>query len=334
MRCLRCALDFGPDELYCDRCGRALSRPLGAESPRNAAESPVALDTSSLYSTFAPPTFAAAAFAGVSSQQNGAYGDGGHGLALPVSRQQGAQGNMPAASPAAAPRILGLAETEAEMTKQQDQVPGLTDRPELALPPAKGAAAPLMAEPVPVTLPPDQLFGDDDDGGQRSRREKPAMIGADVQPVKPVKPSKLARQARPALGGITSSAALPRARRRLLAVALLVVLVVLAVAVQRYYSAYSSELSLAQSLDAQHQYAAALTHYQRAADDWPFNSSAKDGETRLSGVVSALNAQASATALADQAVSTAAATRSLVLSNWDALQRQAASQIDAASGAK
>ena len=31
MRCLRCALDFGADEQFCDRCGRGLSRPPGTK---------------------------------------------------------------------------------------------------------------------------------------------------------------------------------------------------------------------------------------------------------------------------------------------------------------
>ena len=33
MRCLRCALDYGPDGGTVLKCGRTLSRPLGSEKP-------------------------------------------------------------------------------------------------------------------------------------------------------------------------------------------------------------------------------------------------------------------------------------------------------------
>jgi hypothetical protein len=55
MRCLRCAIDYGPDAQYCDRCGRALSRPPGSKKPAATVEDPVNQESRFMYSTFAPP---------------------------------------------------------------------------------------------------------------------------------------------------------------------------------------------------------------------------------------------------------------------------------------
>ncbi len=55
MRCLRCAIEYGPDEQFCQRCGRALSRPLG-EKPaaiENSTSSPS--EARFFYTTTAPP---------------------------------------------------------------------------------------------------------------------------------------------------------------------------------------------------------------------------------------------------------------------------------------
>jgi acyl-CoA thioesterase I len=54
MRCLRCALDYGPDERYCRRCGRSLSKPIGAQREPASARQGLQ-DTASVYSTFSPP---------------------------------------------------------------------------------------------------------------------------------------------------------------------------------------------------------------------------------------------------------------------------------------
>ena len=54
MRCLRCAIDYGPDERYCQRCGRTLSKPIGSQSEPASAR-PGNADTAYLYSTFSPP---------------------------------------------------------------------------------------------------------------------------------------------------------------------------------------------------------------------------------------------------------------------------------------
>lgn len=53
MRCLRCALDFGPDEQFCDRCGRGLSRPPGTKTDGGNMLS--LQDNQFQYSTHSPP---------------------------------------------------------------------------------------------------------------------------------------------------------------------------------------------------------------------------------------------------------------------------------------
>lgn len=54
MRCLRCALDFGPDEQFCDRCGRGLSRPPGTKT--DGGGNMLSLqDNQFQYSTHSPP---------------------------------------------------------------------------------------------------------------------------------------------------------------------------------------------------------------------------------------------------------------------------------------
>ena len=54
MRCLRCALDFGPDEQFCDRCGRGLSRPPGTRT--DGGGNMLSLqDNQFQYSTHSPP---------------------------------------------------------------------------------------------------------------------------------------------------------------------------------------------------------------------------------------------------------------------------------------
>jgi hypothetical protein len=56
MRCLRCAIDYPPGSRYCDRCGRSLSRPLGAARAASLNQpGQESMDTDSLYSTFFPP---------------------------------------------------------------------------------------------------------------------------------------------------------------------------------------------------------------------------------------------------------------------------------------
>lgn len=55
MRCLRCALDYGPEERYCQRCGRALSKPPGTDKGDSGRFSALQ-DTQYLYSTHSPPT--------------------------------------------------------------------------------------------------------------------------------------------------------------------------------------------------------------------------------------------------------------------------------------
>jgi len=54
MRCLRCALDFGPDEQFCDRCGRGLSRLPGTRT--DGGGNMLGLqDNQFQYSTHSPP---------------------------------------------------------------------------------------------------------------------------------------------------------------------------------------------------------------------------------------------------------------------------------------
>jgi hypothetical protein len=55
MRCLRCAIDYPSDAQYCDRCGRALSRPPGSKKPVARVEDPAEEQSRFMYSTFAPP---------------------------------------------------------------------------------------------------------------------------------------------------------------------------------------------------------------------------------------------------------------------------------------
>ena len=54
MRCFRCALDFGPDDQFCDRCGRGLSRPPGTKT--DGGGNMLSLqDNQFQYSTHSPP---------------------------------------------------------------------------------------------------------------------------------------------------------------------------------------------------------------------------------------------------------------------------------------
>jgi hypothetical protein len=321
MRCLRCAIEYGPDEQFCQRCGRALSRPLG--------EKPAAVETSAaspsearfFYTTTAPPPLQPGSRAGaekvtwdtqiVQAAAPSVWGASSEGADVPNS----------AAEPAAGWDSWAAGTTENRLA------PASTLRPMPSLPPAKwvetaagsgshptgdtalqpaeqGAAeaerSVAAAESAPWTPPTDDFFGDDDDedgsallggvagtavagrkGGGKSSRGGSAegMFG------------------RPKTG--TKAAGDKWSKARALALVVVVAIVIIALGGYAFtrQRAYNTDLTNARNLALTGQYAGALTDYDKAIADWPFNGDAKAGADAVRGAAAAVQQQAQAAAL-------------------------------------
>jgi hypothetical protein len=303
MRCLRCALDFGPDERYCDRCGRALSRPLGEAGP--GEDSSPANQEASLYSTALPPDLTAAP-PRVDARDTAISGT----PALPP-----ASGETPLQRDGAAPAVT--VQSDRDERQEAEVEMNLEERTQSE---TSGPSAPshptdedhhefVLPEPAITSLPPEELFGDEEEGGT-GIRERPAVIGADLSEHR-------------------RAHARPVASRRLLAVVAVLIVLAIAVLVQRRYALYTDQLASAQSLEAHHQVAAALTAYKAAESDWPWNGAAQSGARRMQSLVDAQNARLAA----QRAAALVVADRAAVMADWQALQQQAAARLDRASAA-
>jgi hypothetical protein len=322
MRCLRCAIEYGPDEQFCQRCGRALSRPLG--------EKPAAIESSAsspsearfFYTTTAPPPL-----------QPGNRGDTENVTwETPV---------VPVAAPAVwgkSTEGAGAANGDAEPAAGWDswaagqpedrQSPPSTLRALPSLPPAKwvdssttsgalptvdaatrpaaqggGTAGSLASAVAGATRskPADDFFGDDDDDAGS------ALVGGGAKGSAASAKKSSARNSR---GGSTKGAfARPKystknagdrwSKSRSLGLVVIVAIVIIALGGYAFTKqrAYNSDLSNARNLALAGQYTGALTAYDKAIADWPFNGDAKAGANAVRDAAAAVQQQAQAAAL-------------------------------------
>ncbi|HWE64204.1 MAG TPA: hypothetical protein VHB98_21035 [Chloroflexota bacterium] len=300
MRCLRCALDYGPDIRYCDRCGRALSRTPGAEADAGT-EFSIGHDASFLYTTFSPPgaaqfTPAGAAGAGERSTQ-----------AAPITTTL----ERPLADETMtdAPDLRDGA--PAELPTDLDEPLAASER---LAPPRARAALPDVVRieppaPVEQEAPAPAIRLDSEIDSIRTRfRENPRFIGQDD-----VADRLRSRRA------IT----LPRPTRALLVVGLVVILVA-ALGIVGYgrYAAYTRDLRDARQLTSRQQFGAAIARYQLAIADWPLHSAATQEQGQAVATATAIAAQAAAVAEQQQAVAAAEAARPGVYAAWTRMRRQ------------
>ena len=321
MRCLRCAIEYGPDEQFCQRCGRALSRPLG-EKPA-AVESTAASPTEArfFYTTTAPPPLQPGNQGDtekvtwdtqiVPSTAPSVWGAPAERADVPNSAAEPAAGwdswaagktedrPQPASTLRALPSLPPAKWVEPAATSG---TPSTTDAP--ARPPALGertvgslAAAAANAQ---RSTPVDDFFGDDDD------HEGSALLSGGVNGSKTAgkKGSGKSNRAGSAKGTFarprygTKSAADKWSKPRSLALAAIVAIVIVALGAYAFTKqrAYNTDLTNARNLAVSGQYAGALADYNKAIEDWPFNGDAKAGANAVRGAAAAVQQQAQAAA--------------------------------------
>lgn len=286
MRCLRCALDFGPDERYCDRCGRALSRPIGEKGNDEDSEHSGTPDTAYLYSTFSPPSDAA-------------------GIEPP---------GVPAGTVRAAlPQRGGSSHSDANDVDQPVLLSRIS-RP--ALPGQIPADPPSFRDEFVRSR--SSASGDLDeelDAALADFKLRPGAIGMDARSGRPATPKSSGR----------------RVPRKLLIIGVGAVVVVAGVGLlaQSRHNSYSHDLQVAQRFAAQRQYSAAISSYQQARSDWPFNQQAASEQAQVVATVTTIEAQATAVVLQAQAVATAQVARIQIFGARRQQRIQAAQQNDA-----
>ncbi|HEY8287312.1 MAG TPA: hypothetical protein VIJ28_23235 [Chloroflexota bacterium] len=335
MRCLRCALDYGPDEQFCQRCGRALSRPLGSKPAEDEKGQPNPQEAQFFYTTTAPPPLQGAAqgtgepvaweMPNASSTAAGAPAlerpravppaepaDAFDEFAFPLTAEAMPSVQVPAhAEPGAASPLppldlsahsgLKLKRATGGLSSPGDGKGVTTDGPTMH------SKAPVMASHIH-----EDFFGDGDDD------EASALLPSGSGKAGP----------RVSLNRRQTPEPAPRSSRRALPLVLIVLVVILALGGYAYtrQRAYNSDLTTARSLalGGPSQYPAAIAGYNRAIADWPFNSGAKDG---LASVLAAENSVKAAAEAAARQMAQNDATRSAMYNAHMALiQQELASQ--------
>ncbi len=316
MRCLRCAIEYGPDEQFCQRCGRALSRPLGEKPAVIESSAASQSEARFFYTTTAPPPLQA----------------GSRGEAEKVTW------DIPIVPPTA-PSVWGTsaeaddapnsasepaADWDSWATgKTEERLPPVSIPRKLpSLPPAKwvepaGASGthqtiaspprPAVQDAVtavvspPTPTPSDDFFGDDDDdegsalvsGGVRRSAATGRRGGGKSSRGGLVKDTA----ARPTYG--TKAEGDKWSKQRSLGLVVLVAIVIIALGGYAFTKqrAYNSDLTNARSLALAGQYTGALSAYDKAIADWPFNEDAKAGANAVRDAAAAVQQQAQAAAL-------------------------------------
>ncbi len=321
MRCLRCALEYGPEEKYCQRCGRALSRPLGSKAAV-ASDHIKQVDSQSVYSTFVPPSTPIAEAISSSAAVSGAAS----AATQPEPAFDTPDSIAPLEPEQATPETAEPREARSGVSGMRNSTTGLS--------PAGPPPHAWTEQPAPVETSEagwsafvpnargrthDDLF--DDDPLPVGRGGKPALIGSDDKPGR--------RWGRPDARS-SQRATLPRANLRisprLLGLAVVVVLLLLiAGIVLGRHSAYTTDLQKGMSEVAARQYAAAINDFNKAIAEWPMNSAAQNW-------LALAQADANAAALKIHAQADIEATRQGMYAAHILLVRQVATQMDAAAG--
>lgn len=302
MRCLRCAIDYGPDERFCERCGRGLSHPPGSKAAGEGDPFSTLQDTAFLYSTFSPPA---------STQQATATAEP-DSYPLPVQSPPTTRLRARAALPPVDQPEIDRYEAEEEVAPPSHAPLGIANRPIREL----GADPDMDGDQPDAT---DVLSAFD---------VRSSTIGIDVRSW---------RQTAAATKEVAGARAkLPRLRippTILVAVLALAVVAALAFMALGKYNTYDKDVKAAQALVAQGQYAAAIDRYQKAIQEWPRNQSAKDEQASAQATVAAAQAQATATALQVQAAAAARSQRADIFKAWQQQRAQAGQQADAQASA-
>jgi len=344
MRCLRCALDYGPDEQFCQRCGRALSRPLGSKPTSAEKGSANPQEAQFFYTTTAPPPLQAAAqgtgepvawemprtsgaVAGASTveppraDQLADPADAFDQFDFPLTAEAIPAAQVPAYAqpdvPPSPPPLDLSAHTGLKLKRATSGLSGGADGKGVS---SEGSAM-QTKPPVSASHIHEDFFGDGEEdegsallppgsGSARSRGSASARPGLSLN----------SRQ--------TYGTAAPRSNRRALPLVLIVLVVILALGGYAFtrQRAYNSDLTNARNLalGGPSQYPAAIAGYNRAIADWPFNSGAKDG---LASVLAAENSVKAAAEAAAQQLAQNDATRSAMYDAHMALiQQELASQ--------
>jgi len=303
MRCLRCAIDYGPDERFCERCGRGLSHPPGSKGAAEGGDPFSTLqDTAFLYSTFSPPA---------STQQASA-------LAEPDSYPL-PQPGPPTTRLGARAALPPVDQPEADPYETAEEV----------APPSRASIGVAIRPPRELGADPDVDPDQSDANNVLSAFDvKSSTIGMDVRSWR--KTAAATREVAGARARLPRFRIPPAALAAVLAVALVAVLAFFALG---KYNIYDKDVKAAQALVAQGQYAAAIGRYQKAIDEWPRNQSAKDGQASAQATVSAAQAQVAANALAAQAAAAARVQRTNIFKAWQQQRTQAGQQADALASA-
>ena len=322
MRCLRCALEYGPEEKYCQRCGRALSRPLGSKAAVASNQDIKQVDAQSVYSTFVPPSTPVAKEISSSAAVSGA-----------ASAATQPEPAFDAPDSIALPELEQAAPETAEPEEAQSGVSSVLNST-TSFPPAEPPPQAWTEQRAPVETSeagwsafvpntrgrtPDDLF--DDDPLPVGRGERPALIGSDDTPGR--------RWGRPAARS-SQRATLPRANLRIsprmlaLAVVVVVVLLIAGIVLGRH-NAYTTDLQKGMGEVGARQYAAAINDFNKAIAEWPMNSAAQNWLTLA-------RVDANAAALKIHAQADIEATRQGMYAAHILLMQQVATQIDAAAG--
>lgn len=293
MRCLRCALEYGPDERYCQRCGRTLSKPIGAPAePAGAHEGRP--DTAYLYSTFSPP----------------AVGDVHTAEAI-------------AAEDAAPPRQIEHAGPsdgawQEDIPHEDEDDPWADER--AALPQDEDPYLAFDGFPRDVRVPvdDDEIFDESETG------EAPAVVESleDAGP--------RARHYGPTQAGRHSPS---YARMLILPIALLIIVLAAGAFAWSRHASYAHRLASARTLASSGQYQSAIDEYQRAIGVWPLNDDARKGQATAVAALAAQRAAAAAAAQAAQVHAQAEIARGEMLQAKQIERRAAAQQFDASAAA-
>jgi hypothetical protein len=294
MRCLRCAIDYGPEEQFCRRCGRALSRPLGEKSTIVADGTASEPEAHFFYTTTAPPPL-----------QPGVQGDDA-AVAWEMPTPPRSNGASATTQGASAPRQVSSAQTPSAPPPPRPvnlaETAGFRISPESG-PPTSDPHGGLPEQVVVAAMeksanPPEDFFGADDDG------HDPALVGAG------------SRATWAGASGYSGTAertkkhffALPRRRttafteqarkRRAAVLTAIVAVVIIALGAYAFgrQRTYNSDLAQARNLALAGQYKEAVAAYNQAIMDWPFNGDAKSGLNAVRAAAAAIDQDAQAKA--------------------------------------
>jgi hypothetical protein len=318
MRCLRCAIDYPPEERYCHRCGRALSRPPGSKDQADSEQFSTLQDTQYLYSTFSPPSAGGVAQIAVEMEHD-----------APSASPPPLRPGLPPSAALARPPVGKRAEAALPPSAPSYPTPdadGMYASTRQALPALPGGVyIPPPTDPNASSWeetaekrvdPVDNL--DDEEDVLAAFRVKPAAIGIDAGSWR----KKAAIQ--------RSMPNLPKLERQML-VAIVAALVLVfggGVALWRH-ATYSSNLQDAQRYEQAGQYPAAIDKYNAAINAWPFNADAQNGRASAQATAVVVDAAATAVTLRAQAQATAVVMRKTIYSVRVALRQQIAAQADA-----